>query len=293
MRHPEWIRSTLSGTYETKKVLRKHRVFTVCEEARCPNQGKCFSGGTATFLILGDKCTRNCSFCAVESAEPLPPDPHEPERVADAAASLGLRFVVITSVTRDDLPDKGAEHFRETIHALRRRDGSLKIEVLTPDFRGDEHALRKVLEAGPDVFNHNVETVPRLYPAVRPGADYRVSLDLLKKAKGLYPGIRTKSGIMVGMGEREEEVLAVMADLRDSGCEFLTIGQYLRPGKRNMPVAEYILPEIFEHYREKAIAAGFVMVASSPLTRSSMNAEEMFGKNADKHSVSAKLRDLF
>ncbi len=276
MRHPEWIKVPLTGTHETKKILRRHGVTTVCEEAMCPNQGKCFSQRTATFMILGDRCTRNCSFCAVESSKPFPPDPHEPERVADAAHELGLKYVVITSVTRDDLPDGGAGHFAGTIQAVRNKINAINIKVLTPDFKGDPEALRTVLDAGPDVFNHNVETVPRLYSAVRPMADYRTSINIIKTAKQLFPDMKTKSGIMLGLGERGPEVLAVMNDLRDVDCDFLTIGQYLRPRRVNIPVVEYISPEVFEEYRMKGIEMGFRAVASSPLTRSSMDAGKMY-----------------
>ncbi len=279
MRHPEWIKVKSTGTHETKKVLRHHGVFTVCEEAMGPNQGVCFSQGTATFLILGDRCTRNCSFCAVESSKPFPPDPHEPERVADAVHELGLKFVVITSVTRDDLPDGGAGQFARTIKAVRNKINAINIEVLTPDFKGEPEALKTVLDAGPDVFNHNVETVPRLYSAVRPMADYRTSINIIETARQLCPEMKTKSGIMLGLGERGPEVLAVMNDLRDADCDFLTIGQYLRPRRINIPVAEYIRPEVFEEYRLKGIEMGFRAVASSPLTRSSMNASAMFGRN--------------
>jgi lipoic acid synthetase len=279
MRHPEWIKVKSTGTHETKKILRQYGVSTVCEEAMCPNQGKCFSQSTATFMILGDRCTRNCSFCAVESSKPLPLDPGEPDRVADAAQELGLKFVVITSVTRDDLPDGGAGHFAITIKAVRSKLNAVNIEVLTPDFQGDPEALRTVLEAGPDVYNHNVETVPRLYSAVRPMADYRTSIHVIKTAKQLSPDMKTKSGIMLGLGEREAEVLAVMNDLRWVGCDFLTIGQYLRPRRVNIPVAEYIRPEVFEEYRTRGLEMGFRAVASSPLTRSSMDAGKMFMGN--------------
>lgn len=278
MRHPEWIKVKATGTHATKKILRHHGVSTVCEEARCPNQGKCFSQSTATFMILGDRCTRNCSFCAVESSKPLPPDPREPQRVAEAAAELGLEFVVITSVSRDDLPDGGAGHFAETIRAVRVVKNSVKIETLTPDFKGDTEALKTVLDAGPDVFNHNVETVPRLYSIVRPMADYVTSINVIKTAKTLYPDVRTKSGIMLGLGETEAEIMEVMKDLRKAGCDFLTIGQYLQPRRTNIPVVEYIRPEVFEAYRIKGLEMGFREVASSPLTRSSMDAEKMFGK---------------
>lgn len=204
------------------------------------------------------------------------PDPSEPARVADAAAALALRFVVITSVTRDDLPDGGAVHFANTVRAIKSKINKVKIECLTPDFKGNTEALKDVLDAGPDVFNHNVETVPRLYPQVRPMADYERSIHLLKKAKTLYPGIKIKSGIMLGFGEREAEVLSVMHDLREAGCDYLTIGQYLRPRKKNLPVVEYVRPEIFEQYRIRGREIGFRAVSASPLTRSSMDAHEMF-----------------
>jgi lipoic acid synthetase len=276
MRHPEWIKVKSTGMHETKKVLRNHGVSTVCEEARCPNQGRCFSNSTATFMILGDRCTRNCSFCAVESSIPLPPDPDEPERVEEAAIALGLKYVVITSVTRDDLPDGGAGQFVKSIKALRNRKKAIKIEALTPDFKGNYEALRSVLEACPDVFNHNVETVPRLYSAVRQKADYTRSINVLKFAGDNYPRIKTKSGIMLGLGEKGPEVLAVMKDLRGAGCDFLTIGQYLRPRRTNVHVVEYIRPEVFTEYKTLGLDMGFEAVASSPLTRSSMDADKMF-----------------
>ena len=276
MRHPEWIKVKSTNTHETKKILRHHGVSTVCEEARCPNQGKCFSESTAAFMILGDRCTRNCLFCAVEFSKPLPPDPEEPERVAGVVMALGLKFVVITSVTRDDLPDGGAGQFAGTIQAIKSRNNAIKTEVLTPDFKGDPEALKTVLDAGPDVFNHNIETVSRLYSAVRPMADYAISINILNIAKKLYPAIKTKSGIMAGLGETEQEVLSVMHDLREAGCDFLTIGQYLQPRRTNIPVVEYIKPEVFEQYRVKGLEKGFKAVASSPLTRSSMDASAMF-----------------
>jgi lipoic acid synthetase len=279
VRHPDWIKVKLTGTHETKKILRHHGVSTVCEEARCPNQGKCFSKKTATFMILGNRCTRNCSFCAVESSLPLPLDHDEPQKVAAAVVSLGLEFVVITSVSRDDLPDGGAKQFSLTIQAVRRIKNSIKIEVLTPDFQGNKDSLREVLNARPDVFNHNVETVPRLYPGVRPQADYHISVDILKQAKEYRPDIKTKSGIMVGLGENEGEVISVMKDLHNVGCDYLTIGQYLRPRRINIPVIEYIHPDIFEKYRVEALNMGFASVSSSPLTRSSMDAQKMLEKN--------------
>ncbi len=278
MRHPEWIKVKSTGTHNTKKILRHHGVSTVCEEARCPNQGKCFSESTATFMILGDRCTRNCSFCAVESSNPLPLDPGEPQRVAEAASALGLEFVVITSVTRDDLPDGGAGQFAETIQAIQNKNNTMKIEVLTPDFKGDSNALKTVLDARPDVFNHNIETVPSLYNKVRPMADYETSLNVLRRAKSLRPDLRSKSGIMLGLGETGPEVISVMKEIRETGCDFLTIGQYLRPRRTNIPLTEYIRPEVFEEYRVKGLEMGFQAVASSPLTRSSMDAGKMFAE---------------
>ncbi len=276
MRHPEWIKVKSTGTHNTKKILRHHGVSTVCEEARCPNQGKCFSKSTATFMILGDRCTRNCSFCAVESSAPLPLDPGEPVKVAEAASALGLRFVVITSVTRDDLSDGGAAQFAKTIETVRMINKSIKIEVLTPDFKGNDEALKTVLDARPDVFNHNIETVPSLYIKVRPMADYHTSLNVLRTARSLCPDLKTKSGMMLGLGETEQEVLSVMGDLRDADCDFLTIGQYLQPRRTNIPLVEYLKPDVFEQYRIKGLEMGFRAVASSPLTRSSMDAGKMF-----------------
>lgn len=276
MRHPDWIKVPMSGTHRTKKILRDHGVTTVCEEARCPNQGKCFSRDVATFMILGDRCTRNCSFCAVESAAPYPIDVLEPERVARAAHALGLRFVVVTSVTRDDLLDGGAGQFAATIKAIRDKIKGIRIEVLTPDFRGDKASLKTVLDSGPDVFNHNLETVPRLYPVVRQMADYSISLNVLKSSKAFYPGIKTKSGIMLGIGEERPEVISVMEDLRSVDCDILTIGQYLRPRRENLSVVEYITPDVFEEYRLLGLEMGFRAVSSSPLTRSSMDADVMF-----------------
>lgn len=274
MRLPEWIKTPSSDLHTVKRVLRGHRLLTVCEEARCPNKGLCFSKPTATFMILGDICTRNCGFCSVKSGIPLPIDRDEPERVSKAAYEMGLRHVVITSVTRDDLFDGGASQFAETIKAVRRRLPEAKIEVLTPDFKGDESSLKTVLDAKPDVFNHNMETVRRLYYKVRPEADYERSLNVLRNAKKLFPHIKTKSGLMLGLGETIDEVIELLNDLRKVRCDFLTIGQYLRPSKKNLPVVEYIKPEIFEELKEIANDLGFKFVASGPLVRSSMNAEE-------------------
>lgn len=276
-RLPEWLRVKYrhSALHGMKGALRGYGLATVCEEARCPNKAECFSKPTATFMILGTRCTRNCGFCSVETGAPELPDTLEPRRVARAARGMGLRYVVITSVSRDDLPDGGAGHFAETIRAVRKELPHAGVEVLTPDFRGNGDALRVALEAGPDVFNHNVETVPRLYPVARPDADYRRSLGVIRSAATLAPGVRVKSGLMVGLGETLEEVSAVMEDLRGAGCELLTIGQYMRPARRNLPVVEYIRPEVFEGLGRRALEMGFRFVASSPLTRSSMNAEEM------------------
>lgn len=276
MRLPEWIKTKTSGLHSIKTLLRSHGLSTVCEEARCPNKGHCFSKPTATFMILGDHCTRNCGFCSVKSGSPSSVDIDEPERVAEAAYAMGLRYVVITSVTRDDLPDGGASQFAKTIRAVRRSLPHAKVEVLTPDFKGDADSLRTVLDASPDVFNHNMETVKRLYNVVRPQADYECSLSVLRNAKKIAPAVKTKSGLMLGFGETVDEVIELLRDLRDIGCDFLTIGQYLRPSKKNLPVVEYIRPEVFEELKEVALEMGFEFVAAGPLVRSSMNAEEMY-----------------
>lgn len=276
MRLPEWIRVKNSRSFsKTKKVLRSHGLSTVCEKARCPNMGACFTKPTATFMILGTKCTRHCGFCSVESSMPEPLDSREPHSVAMAAKEMGLRHVVVTSVTRDDLADGGAHHFAYTVCAIREHIRHATVEVLTPDFKGDMRNLHIVLESRPDVYNHNVETVQRLYQRVRPGANYQRSLNVLRKAKETAPEIILKSGLMMGFGETREEVLDVLKDLLHTGCECITIGQYLRPSKGNLPVAEYVRPEVFEEIRLKALDMGFRYVASAPLMRSSMNAEEM------------------
>ncbi|HMK48427.1 MAG TPA: lipoyl synthase [Thermodesulfovibrionales bacterium] len=277
MRLPEWLRTERGkGLHDTKKFLRSLGVSTVCEEARCPNIGKCFSKPSAAFMILGSRCTRNCGFCAVESSLPEAPDSAEPEKVAMAARKMGLRYVVLTSVTRDDLVDGGAGQFAKTVRAVKSYLPSAKIEVLTPDFGGNPDDLMKVLDARPHVYNHNVETVPRLYPHARPLADYRRSVSLLEYAKKTAPDIRVKSGLMLGLGESMPEVYEVLADLRSSGCDVITIGQYMRPSRVNLPVAEYVKPETFERLRQVALSMGFSYVASAPLVRSSMNAEEMY-----------------
>ena len=261
---------------KVKSILDETELHTVCEEARCPNLGECFSKGTATILILGRICTRNCGFCAVEHGLPVTLNEEEPEKVAYAVKKMGLQYVVITSVTRDDLIDGGASHFAKTIQAIRSLDQKIRIEVLIPDFHGESSSLEMVLNASPDVLNHNIETIPRLYPQVRPQADYRRSLDLLKKSKDLYPHIFTKSGFMLGLGETESEVLDLLRDLRGVECDFLTIGQYLQPRSDRLPVIRYIPPEEFETYKKVGEEMGFRTVASGPFVRSSFHASQMF-----------------
>ena len=276
-RAPEWIRAKrlrLSELHAVKRVLRAASLHTVCEEARCPNRGECFSRGTATFLLLGDTCTRACGFCDIANGRPKPPDPREPSRVAEAAGNMKLRFVVVTAVARDDLPDGGSGHFAATIAALRRLDPVPGIEVLVPDFRGRFGSLRTVVEAKPDVFNHNVETVPRLYRRVRPGAELDRSLGLLAAAKILDGGLTTKSGFMLGLGETEGEVRELLARLKQAHVDIVTIGQYLRPSRENLPVEEYVPPEVFERYREVGEGFGFRHVFAGPFVRSSYRAEE-------------------
>ncbi len=277
MRLPEWIRVKSPGDlHGTKQLLRRHRRATVCEAARCPNRPRCFAKPTATFMILGSVCTRNCGFCAVGAGVPAAVDPAEPGQVAEAAAEMGLSYVVVTSVTRDDLDDGGAGQFSATIRAVRRRLPDAKIEVLTPDFLGSGDALRTVLDAGPDIFNHNMETVSRLYPVVRPQAVYTRSLAVLERAKRLSRGVLTKSGLMLGLGETLDEVHELLRDLRTAGCDCVTIGQYLQPSRRNPAVVEYIRPEVFDDLGALARSMGFRSVASGPLVRSSMNAEEIY-----------------
>ncbi|WP_028325717.1 lipoyl synthase [Desulfatirhabdium butyrativorans] len=278
---PEWLRRRLptGNTYESvRRMLRDQKLHTVCENACCPNQWECYSDQTATFLIMGPVCTRNCRFCAVHNGLPVPVDPEEPGHVAKAAHKLGLRHVVITSVTRDDLPDGGASWFVETIHAVREALPDAGIEVLIPDFQGNGEALNAVLEARPTVLNHNIETVERLYPLVRPMADYRRSLDLLEKAAGHPQGVLVKSGIMVGLGERDAELFDAIADLRSHGCTLLTIGQYLQPSKAHLPVERYVRPAHFDMYREKALKMGFSRVVSGPFVRSSYHAGILLNK---------------
>jgi len=276
-RHPPWLRLRaakpgLVGSMEEK--LRGWKLGTVCQSAHCPNLGECFSRGTATFMILGTVCSRQCRFCAVDKGTPRPLDPEEPKRVARAAKALGLKYVVVTSVTRDDLPDGGSGHFAETIRCIREDCSGAKVEVLVPDFQGSEAALREVCDAQPDVFNHNVETVPRLYETVRPQAVYRRSLDVL--AYAAERGLSTKSGLMLGLGETSREIWETLGDLRRVGCSYLTLGQYLASSGRHVPVHRYVTPEEFERWGETARAMGFRDVASAPLVRSSYRAEQMF-----------------
>ena len=277
MRLPEWIKTRPhTGLHATRNLLRRHGLSTVCEDARCPNRGECFLKPTATFLILGPHCTRNCGFCSVASGSPVSVNTDEPERVAEASAEMNLRYVVITSVTRDDLPDGGAGQFARTIRAVRRRLPEARIEVLTPDFKGDTNAIAHVLDAQPDVFNHNIETIQRLYPVVRQKADYLRSLSVLRFAREMLPALSVKSGFMLGLGESRSDIAQLLADLRETGCDMLTIGQYLRPTKKSLPVVEYIPPEIFEELKETALSMGFGFVAAGPLVRSSKNAKEMY-----------------
>jgi lipoic acid synthetase len=258
-------------------LLREKGLNTVCEEARCPNLGECFSRGTATFMLLGDRCTRRCGYCSVGTARPLPPDPEEPGRVAAAAARMKLRYVVLTSVNRDDLPDGGAAHFAATVRAVRAALPGASVEVLTPDFKGDREALAAVLDAAPEVFNHNIETVPRLFPRLRPQGRYALSLDVLRAAGEMRPGQTTKSGLMVGLGETPDEVTRVLRDLREkAGVGVVTIGQYLRPTREHEPVHRYYRPDEFEALERAATDLGFPTVYSGVFVRSSFNAEEVF-----------------
>ncbi|MBC7265939.1 MAG: lipoyl synthase [Coriobacteriia bacterium] len=275
-RMPEWMRRPIAreGAYASvKKLLARHRLHTVCQSAKCPNQGECFASGTATFLVGGGVCTRGCRFCAVEPGVPEPLDPTEPERVAQAAAELGLEHVVVTMVTRDDLPDGGAAHVAAVIRDVRAAVSGVAVEVLTSDFGGSIEALNVVLAERPDVYNHNVETVPRLYAAVRPQADYERSLWILRHA-AQHGGCPVKSGLMVGLGESYEEVVETLADLRDAGCSIVTIGQYLRPSREHLPVVEFVRPEVFAALEEEARALGFEAIASGPFVRSSYHARE-------------------
>lgn len=278
LRKPDWIRIKLPTTTavdQLKTMLRKNRLYTVCEEASCPNLSECFSQGTATFMIMGDKCTRRCTFCDVGHGRPDPLDPDEPENLAKTVKQMGLRYVVITSVDRDDLRDGGAAHFTTCLQALRKRCPELTIEVLVPDFRGRmDVALNAIAPELPDVFNHNIETIPRLYKQARPGSDYKWSLQLLREFKNRFPGIPTKSGLMLGLGETLEEVIEVMEDLRQHQVDMMTIGQYLAPSRHHFPVARYVTPKEFKDLGHLAKEMGFIRVASGPLVRSSYHADK-------------------
>ena len=279
LRKPEWIRAKIPSSdnfKDTKKILNSLNLVTVCEEASCPNIGECWSKKHATFMVMGDTCTRSCAFCNVKTGIPEDLDPFEPYRVSKAVKEMGLNHVVITSVDRDDLPDGGADHFAKTILAIRRYSSKITIEILTPDFLRKEGALKIVLKAKPDVFNHNLETVPRLYLDIRPGARYFNSLKLLNDAKKSMPKLFTKSGIMLGLGEEKNEIMQVMDDLRAADVDFLTLGQYLQPTRKHAPIKKFITPYEFNKYKQIAESKGFLMVSSSPLTRSSHHAEEDF-----------------
>jgi len=275
---PPWIKKRAPRTQiveQMTSLLRSFSLHTVCEEAHCPNIGECFSWKTATFMILGNRCTRNCRFCAVEHKTPWSPDPEEPENVARAVKMLGLKYVVITSVTRDDLKDGGAGQFAQTIEKIRKINGrNIKIEILIPDFQGSLPSLRTVIQAKPTVLNHNLETVPRLYSEVRPGANYLWSIKLLQRVKEIAPYLYTKSGLMVGLGETFSEVIEVMEDLRRADCNILTLGQYLRPSSSHLPVKEFVIPERFTEYKKIGSKLGFSFVASGPFVRSSYRASE-------------------
>ena len=302
MRKPAWVfpqRHDFAGGHEVRRLMRELRLETVCESARCPNRGECLGSGTATFLILGDVCTRRCGFCAIAKGLPGPPDPGEPAAVAEAVRSLGLSYAVVTSVTRDDLPDGGAGQFAATIRAVRAPAGGwppgkgagscasratsreIHVEVLIPDFAGKPGALETVLAAGPTVLNHNLETIPRLYPRVRPGADYARSLSLLRRSREIAPDIATKCGLMVGLGEGFDEVVAVMRDLSTAAVSALTVGQYLQPDRGSLPVERYWRPEEFAALEDAGRAAGIAQVKAGPLVRSSYQARESYRRSVD------------
>lgn len=261
---------------KVRSILRKYSLDTVCRQAMCPNLGHCFGRGTATFLILGNQCTRSCRYCAIEHSKGVldEPDVNEPVRLAEAAAEMKLRYIIITSVTRDDLPDGGAGHFAKTVESVRAKIPSARIEVLTPDFLGSVEALEVIADAGPDVFNHNLETVERLFPDVRPEAYYRLSLEVLESYGSLAPSTPLKSGLMLGLGETESEIRNALEDLRKKGVTMLTLGQYLQPSRRHWPVERYLTPKEFDEWKDEALSMGFVSVASAPLVRSSFHADE-------------------
>jgi lipoic acid synthetase len=284
MRKPEWIRMKVPDSarfQEIKQILRENNLHTVCEEASCPNIGECFSGGTATFMILGDICTRRCPFCDVAHGKPLPADVNEPENLGRTIAKMGLKYVVITSVDRDDLKDGGAQHFVDCIHTVRKYSPEIKVEVLVPDFRGKlERAIEVLKLAPPDVMNHNMETIPRLYKEARPGADYMESLKLLKIFREMHPQVPTKSGLMLGLGETDEEILEVMRDLRAHNVTMLTLGQYLQPTPHHLPVKRFVTPQRFAEFEQQALEMGFTHAACGPMVRSSYHADQQAGMNA-------------
>ena len=290
LKKPEWIRvkagSPTTRFYEIKQILREHRLHTVCEEASCPNIGECFGHGTATFMIMGDKCTRRCPFCDVGHGRPDPLDADEPRNLAATIAALKLKYVVITSVDRDDLRDGGAGHFVECIRRVREKSPQTRIEILTPDFRGRmDRALEILGQAPPDVMNHNLETVPRLYKQVRPGSDYQVSLQLLQRFKRMFPQVPTKSGLMVGLGESDEEIVQVMRDMRSYGVDMLTIGQYLAPSTHHLPVLRYVHPDVFKVFEAQAKTLGFTHAAVGALVRSSYHADRQAAGAGVEHAV--------
>jgi len=272
---PPWLRKKIPPAGHSSEILaaiKEGALHTVCAEALCPNQMECFSKGTATFLMLGPNCTRRCKFCAVGKLPVGPPNPHEPQRIARAVAKMGLNFCVLTMVSRDDIPDGGAEHIAATVRAIRKECPEVGVEVLISDLAGNWQALRTVLDAAPEVLNHNIETVPRLYPDVRPQADYRRSIELLARCKEIAPNILTKSGMMLGLGETQKEVHTAMDDLRNAECSLLTLGQYLAPSEQHYPVVQYVTPKEFEDYKTEAEKRGFLGIASSPFVRSSYRA---------------------
>ena len=292
LRKPPWLKRRIAAGAAFLRVnglLLENRLHTVCQEARCPNQGECFSRGTAAFLILGDRCTRTCRFCAVAHGPVESPDPGEPFRVAEAVRAMGRNYVVVTSVTRDDRPGNGAEHFAKTIREIRRKAPLSQVEVLIPDFQGSDKALGMVIAARPDVLNHNMETVPRLYPKVRPGADYHRSLRLIRRAAELIPEMPTKSGLMLGLGETAEEVKQVLMDLLEVNCRIITLGQYLQPTGDHLAVERFLSPDEFEGWQQMAIKMGFSGVSSGPFVRSSYHAKALY----DEHQSSFSRADYF
>jgi lipoic acid synthetase len=294
---PPWLRKKLPiGTMVDliSNEMSESRLHTICQEAACPNQGECFSKGVATFLIMGNVCTRNCHFCAVKSGKPEPLDYQEAQRIVQEIKKLGLRFVVITSVTRDDLPDGGAHHFSDMIKLIRQQCQGVKIEVLIPDFKGNKYSIDHVVLSGPEVLNHNVETIPRLYPKIRPEGDYQRSLELIKRVKKSNSSIITKSGLMVGLGESKQEVISVLHDLHAAHCDTLTIGQYLCPSNKHYPVAEYIKPQVFDVYKETALKIGFKSVIASSFARSSFMAETSYtlAREANSTPISSNCNAL-